>query len=89
MSGFLNQQNNQGQTKNLFLATLLMFAIVFVYTSFVTPPPARVAPAAADGSGEEEVADGTSGETSQDGSGDAAEPATVIEVVNDVPELPP
>jgi YidC/Oxa1 family membrane protein insertase len=89
MSGFLNQQNNQGQTKNLFLATLLMFAIVFVYTSFVTPPPARVAPAAADGSGEEEVADGTSGETSQDGSGDAAEPATVIEVVNEVPELPP
>lgn len=89
MSGFLNQPNNQGQTKNLFLATLLMFGIVFVYTSFITPAPAQLPPPSTDGSGEEVADDGSADTAPDEGSGDVAEPATEVEAVVQVPELPP
>lgn len=89
MSGFLNQPNSQGQTKNLFLATLLMFGIVFVYTSFVTPPPAPAPAAPAEGSGAEVAEDGSEANAAPDGSGGVAEPATEVEAVAQAPELPP
>ena len=80
MSGFLNQQNNQDQTKSLLLATFLMFGFVFVYTSFVTPPPAPPGPVA-DGSADEGSSEEASGDAVAEadpiayGSGEAAEPA--------------
>ena len=84
MSGFLNQQNNQGQTKNLFLATVLMFGFVFVYSSFVTPPPAPVPSADTDGSADDHQphshshSEGSAAladvEAEPEGSADAAEP---------------
>ena len=53
MSGFLNQQQSDGQTKNLFLATMLTFGIFFVYSSIVVPPPPPPIPTV-EGSGETE-----------------------------------
>ena len=92
MSGFLNQQHNDGQTKNLFLATLLTFGIFFVYSSFVVPPPPPPAAvtegsAAAEGSASADEAVGVETEGSAHAAADTEIEAA--EVVVPVVEIAP